>query len=52
MSREDRWGLFGSLFLFAVAYYDQQWRVFWAVAGIIIFLWTLYTVLFVGDSKS
>ena len=46
MTRDDFWGILGSLLLFGMAYYDAGWRWFWAVAGAAILLWSCYTAFF------
>jgi hypothetical protein len=50
MSREDVGGILGSLLLFGMAYLDAGWRWFWAGAGAVILLWSLYTALFDRES--
>lgn len=51
MRREDVWGLVGGLLLLGVAYLDAEWRWFWALAGVGIFVWSLYTAIFVKDES-
>lgn len=51
MRREDVFGLIGGPLLLGVAYLDMEWRWFWAFAGIGIFLWSVYTALFVRDGS-
>ncbi len=46
MKREDLWGILGSLFLIGMAWLDADWRWFWASAGAIILVWSLYTAFF------
>ncbi len=46
MNREDLWGILGSLLLFGMAVYDAEWRWFWAIMGMLILVWSLYTAIF------
>jgi hypothetical protein len=48
MNRQDILGFLGSLMLFSMAYLDPGWRWFWALAGGVILVWSLYTT-FIGD---
>jgi hypothetical protein len=45
MKREDVWGILGGLLLLGMAYFDAGWRPFWALAGIVILIWSLCTAI-------
>ena len=44
MERADLIGIAGGLFLLLAAYFDAGWRWFWATAGVLILLWSLWTI--------
>ena len=41
MRRDDVWAILGTLMLFSMAYLDQGWRWFWAIAGGVMCLWAI-----------
>jgi hypothetical protein len=49
MKREDVWGILGGLLLLGMASFDAGWRWFWAVSGVAMILWSVYTAVVVRD---
>jgi len=45
MNKQDITGIIGGVSLLAIAYFDAEWRPFWACAGIAILVWSIATAV-------
>jgi hypothetical protein len=45
VSEDDKFGLAGVIFCSTLAWYDEQWRPFWAAAAVVMGVWTAISVM-------
>jgi hypothetical protein len=51
MRRDDVLAILGTFILAVMAWLDPGWRWFWAIAAIVMLLWSLHSAFF-GDDAS
>jgi hypothetical protein len=45
VSKDDKFGLAGVIFCSVLAWFDEQWRPFWAAGAVVMGVWTAISVM-------